>query len=173
MAKPLTATEVTFGDVTFRIGKLLPLEAKRVFMGHVRPLLRGALNAEVGEEKTTDPETGEGVNANQWKILLAAFTDAPQTHYDAISQALYQRIQFRRAGDDKFRPLGSDEEYAFQGLDMAHLLMLDARAFAVNFFGSFGVLLSEFQSLAPTLQSLMGRTHRTSSGSQSPAESSD
>ena len=32
--------EVTYEGVTFQFGKLLPQEAKRVFMGHVRPLFR-------------------------------------------------------------------------------------------------------------------------------------
>ena len=37
---------LTYGDVTFEIGKLLPMEAYDVFMRHVRPLLEGAASAE-------------------------------------------------------------------------------------------------------------------------------
>ena len=38
--------DVTYGDVTFRIGKLMSIEAKQVFMTHVRPLLEGALSVQ-------------------------------------------------------------------------------------------------------------------------------
>ena len=79
----LDAREVVFGDVTFKIGKLMPMEAKRVFLKDVRPLLRGALNAEVGDASSNGDGGGGG---GQWKILLAAFTDAPQNHYDAIQR---------------------------------------------------------------------------------------
>ena len=41
--------EVTFGETTFSIGKMLPVEAKKVFMEHVRPMLEGALGAQVSE----------------------------------------------------------------------------------------------------------------------------
>ena len=139
MNEPWEAREVRFGNVTFRIGKMLPLEAKRVFMHHVRPLLRGALNAE---------SNGTG----KWQILLAAFTDAPQEHYDAIVTALYGHITYTAPGVTTPTMLLGDEENAFKDLDMAHSLMLDGRAFYINFFESWDVVLSEFPSLKPALQ---------------------
>ena len=133
----LAEPEVTFGNTTFRISKLLPMEAKKLFMGHVRPMLRGALSANVQSE------------ADNWQMALAAFTDAPQEHYDAIAAALYRHITYQRA-DSQEPPmvLAGDEENAFQDLDMAHALLLDARAFIVNFRGSWAVLESEFPALA-------------------------
>ena len=135
MTTPLTSQDVQFGDVTFHIGKLLPMEAKRLFMGHVRPLLRGALSAEIKDD------------ADQWQIALAAFTDAPQEHYDAIQRALYAHITYRRPSDTTPLRLLGDEENAFKDLDMAHSISLDVRAFAVNFIGSFSVAMSELHHL--------------------------
>ena len=129
--------------VTFTVGKLLPMEAKKVFMEHVRPLLRGALGA-------GDIKAGEAT----WLMALAAFTDAPQLHYDAIVQSLYRHIVYKRA-DSSEAPseLAGDEENAFSDLDMAHILMLDVRAFIVNFRGSWRVVISEFPALDPESQS--------------------
>ena len=147
----LDAREVVFGDVTFKIGKLMPMEAKRVFLKDVRPLLRGALNAEVGDASSNGDGGGGG---GQWKILLAAFTDAPQDHYDAIQQSLYSHITYSTTGSNSPQRLLGDEENAFKDLDMAHSLMLDCRAFYVNFFSSWSVILSEFPPLNRALQSL-------------------
>ena len=145
----LDAREVVFGDVTFKIGKLMPMEAKRVFLKDVRPLLRGALNAEVG-----DLESSNGDGGGQWKILLAAFTDAPQEHYDAIVRSLYAHIKYATPGNNEPQCLLGDEENAFKDLDMAHSLMLDARAFFLTFSESWSVILSEYPSLKRAFQSL-------------------
>ena len=148
----LDAREVVFGDVTFQIGKLMPMEAKRVFLKDVRPLLRGALNAEVGDIASGNGDRGSG--GGEWKILLAAFTDAPQEHYDAIVRSLYARITYIEKGNNSPQELLGDEENAFKDLDMAHSLMLDARAFFLTFSESWSVILSEFPSLKRAFQSL-------------------
>lgn len=145
----ILAREFEMGGTTFQIGKLGPIEAKQLFMHHVRPLLRGALSAKTGAD------AGE---AGQWQMILAAFTDAPIEHYEAIVAKLYQQIVYRPKGEAQFMPLAGDAENAFKDLDMAHSLMLDARAFAVNFFGSWGVILSELKSLAPNFDPSKLRT---------------
>ena len=134
----LDQRDVTFKDVTFHITKLLPMQAKQLFMTHVRPLLRGALSAKT--------EGGEG-----WQLMLAAFTDAPQEHYDAVVAALYSVITYTTKTEKTPHRLLGDEENAFKDLDMAHSLILDGRAFYINFFGSFDVILSEF----PTARNLL------------------
>ena len=134
---PLDERTVTYGDVTFEIRKLLPVEAKRVFMAHVRPLLRGALSAQA--------PTGE--MAPEWALVLAAFTDAPQEHYDAIVRALYGNILYSSPAQSTPKRLLGDEEHAFKDLDMAHMILLDARAFIVNFSASWDVVQSEFPAL--------------------------
>ena len=72
--------EITYGDVTFKIGKLLPKEAKHAFMRHVRPLIEGALAA-----------SGDG---NLLQMALAVIAKAPQDHYDALMDILYRHITF-------------------------------------------------------------------------------
>lgn len=138
--EPLDAREITYGDTTFYFGKLLPMEAKRVFMRHVRPLLRGALSANVDDD------------GSQWKMLLAAFTDAPQEHYDTLVNVLYRLVEFTKNGQANKKPLLGDEEFAFENLDMVHMISVDVRAFAVNFFESWAVLKSEYPHLSKALQ---------------------
>ena len=153
---------VTYGDVTFRIRKLLPMPAKAVFMDHVRPLLRGALSADMPAKR---PGSGEDDVADvPWmKVALAAFTDAPGEHYKEIVKALYSKITYQRADMSKPMPLLNREDHAFQNLDMAHSLALDARAFIVNFSASFSVAASEFPHLAQVFQSLKQSTSTPSS----------
>ena len=130
--EPLDAREITFGDVTFRISKLLPMEAKHVFMHHVRPLLGGALEA---------PATTGG---DLWKLVLAGVTKLPQEHYDALSAALYKAVEYKTTAEPQFKKLAGDEAFAFQNLDWVYQVILDGRAFAVNFQPSWDVLVSEF-----------------------------
>ena len=126
-------TEIKLGETTFRIKKMLPIEAKRVFMNHVRPLLKGALSAQVNEEAQT------------WQILLAAFTDAPQEHYDALVQEMYRHIEYVQDGTTSV--LFRDEENAFKDLDMSDIIELDVMAFQENFQKSLTELGSKLQRL--------------------------
>ena len=142
---------ITWGDSTFEIRKLLPTEAKPLFIRHVRPLLRGALSAEAGPTGETEP----------WRIMLAAFADAPAEHYEAISKAMARSIVVTRAGEK--RVLAGNEEWAFQGLEGAHAVMLDARAFAVNFSGWFSVAAQAFPALAQVIASQNQETPTPSS----------
>ena len=146
---------ITWGETTFEIRKLLPTEAKPLFIRHVRPLLRGALSAEAGPNGDTEP----------WRIMLAAFTDAPSKHYEAISAAMARAIVVTR-GTEK-RALAGHEEWAWQGLETAHMVILDGRAFTVNFRESLDVFLSELPQLAQAFTSLTAETSTDSSATSS------
>ena len=148
MSGELTNREVVFGDVTFRIRKLLPMESKQVFIRHVRPLLKGALDVEITDIRDTN---------ESWKVMIAAFTGAPEEHYTALQNALYDQITYKRGKEAELRLRGNEED-AFRDLDMVHSISLDARAFAVNFFDSWGVAQSEFLSLAQDLIRLAPKT---------------
>ena len=139
---------VTWGEAQFTINKLLPTEAKAVFVHHVRPLLRGALSAEA---------PAGGGKTEMWRLMLSAFTDAPANHYDAISAAMAKTIQVRRGAETRF--LAGNEGWAFQDLEGAHAMALDGRAFLVNFREWLPVVLSEFPRLMqdfglPSLETL-------------------
>ena len=156
---------ITWGDSTFEIRKLLPTEAKPLFIRHVRPLLRGALSAEspgpppAGAEVATE---GGYLGATEtWRVILAAFTDAPAEHYEAVSHAMARSIVVTRKGEK--RPLASNEEWAFQGLEGAHMVMLDVRAFAINFKGWLDVAISGLPQLAQAFASLAPPTETPSS----------
>ena len=131
---------VTFGGSTFTINKMMPRDAKRVFLGHVRPLLSGLAKGELTKD------------SHDLQFLAALIANAPTEHIDGVTNAMYQRIFYARDGGDP-RRLAGDEDSAFQDMDMAHILMLDWRAFLVNFRGSWDVLQSEFPQVGQVLQS--------------------
>ena len=136
------SNEYSRNGVTFTIRKLLPMDSKRVFLKHVRPLVRGALSADAPK------------NANEsalWRIFLAAITDAPIDHYEMLMHYLYEHITFTYEGEKVPQVLRGNEELAFKDLDMAHILALEARAFAVNFQESWAVATSEFRKLTTDL----------------------
>ena len=114
---------------------MLPIEAKRVFIHNVRPLLGGI----------TRVKGGGDVGLPQ--IIVGTITEAPADQYDILVQKLYANIKYSTQEQPQFMPLARDEENAFKDLDMGHLLALEVRAFHVNFQRSYGVLLSEFPQL--------------------------
>ena len=132
----LKEREVTYGDVTFHIGKLMPFKAKAVFMAHVRPLLQGV------KEVYPSGDTSLVI----WQMIVAAVTGAPQNHYDALMRILYKEITYTTTEMTTPTALLGDEENAFKDLEMGHILLLDARAFVVNFFESWAVVESTLQS---------------------------
>ena len=155
MPEPMDAREVTFtnetddgrmASVSFQIGKMLPIEAKRVFIHNVRPLLGGI----------TRVKGGGDVGLPQ--IIVGTITEAPADQYDILVQKLYANIKYSTQEQPQFMPLARDEENAFKDLDMGHLLALEVRAFHVNFQRSYGVLLSEFPQLQWALQQLSPTT---------------
>lgn len=153
---------VTFGEATFEIRKLLPTESKKLFIHNVRPLLGGALTAEIPKD-STDVSTGI-------KLLLAAFANAPADHYDMISRAMSHSIQVTRGSET--RMLAGQEAWAFQDLEGAHAMMVDVRAFTVNFFGWWDVLTSEFPQLL-TIQNQLSPPTPTLSSQPSSQPDSD
>ena len=96
-------------------------------------------------------------------MILGIVAKAPQTHYDAVMRALYQHVYYTSPDQVQPQRLAGDEERAFANLDMAHLLLVDARAFAVNFHESWDVLQSQFPSLNRIIQSLPQETLTPSS----------
>ena len=149
MNLPELEHEVTFGEVSFSIKKLMPMEAKEVFVGHVRPLLRG-LNAEMPNSQEVASKGEDFKMMLGFKMMLAAFTEAPEAHYKAIVKAMSKRITFTSPSNKSPLTLAGNEELAFKDLDMAHILLLEGRAFGVNFFGSCSILFEEFMRLFPS-----------------------
>ena len=150
-----------FDGASFQIQKLLPGEAMRLFIHHVRPLLAGAAKANVSGED----------NANQAiiKLMINAFTEAPADHYDHISRTMAQLIVVER--EDGKRKLAGNESWAFQGLTGAHMIMVDIKAFQVNFTEWWDVLISEFPSLGALAENINMPTSIPSSPPSSTAES--
>ena len=66
---------LTYGDVTFEIGKMLPMESYDVFMRHVRPLLEGAASVSVD---------GGGLG-----LIAGILAKAPYDHVEAVRSTRY------------------------------------------------------------------------------------
>ena len=154
---------LSFDGATFRITKLLPVDSKRLFIHHVRPLLSGAAKAKMSE--------GEGGTGIALKMMVSAFTQAPSDHYDHISRTMARRIEVQREDGKKF--LAGNESWAFQGLSGAHALAVDMKAFTVNFTEWWDVLTQEFPYLLTLMESIGMPTSTLSSLSSSTPESGD
>ena len=119
--------EVTYGETTFYIGKLLPMDSYTIFLNHILPVIGKVLGS------NADSDFGLSV--------------IPQKHYKPIVAELRKHITFTSANQMTPAKVAGDEELAFRGLEPAHILLLETRAFAVNFSGSWDVLHSEFPRL--------------------------
>ena len=163
MVEPMEAKEFTFtnvkddgsvAEVTFRVAQLLPREAKRMIIHDLRPLFGGSTRM-------------QGAAAEGWQAVVATITEAPAEKYDAIMARLYRSIQYSTPQEPHFKPLAGDEDRAFMDLDAGHILALEGRAFYLNFFRSWGVLLSEFPFLRGVFDRLNQRMSTPSSGTPS------
>ena len=106
-----------------------------------------------------------------WKLIAAAFINAPYEHYLAISTAMSRSISVRRGQET--RVLQGNEEWAFQGLEGAHAMILDARAFMVNYRPFLPVVMSEIPDLARAFGSNMPSMSMNTSQTSSPSPNSD
>lgn len=142
--------EVTYGDVTFTFGKMLPMEAKEVFMDHITPMLEGLASADIKE--------GVGNEVAGLQMIVGLISKAPRDHYRALVRALYPHITYTSPNQQAPQRLSANAENAFKDLDMTHILLVEARAFWVNFRGSWDVLQSEFPSLKLVIQAYLSET---------------
>lgn len=132
--------EITIRGVDFKINKMLPVPAEDLLIRHVRPLMGGAMSAET-----------DGSDSGGWKLLLAAFANAPYDHYVAVRDAMFRCVEYRRKDNPAWRVLSGDMEAAFVGLLPVHITQIAVEAFAENFTESY----SELQSLLPRLITAM------------------
>ena len=139
--------EVTYGDVTFHIGKLLPEESKQVFMTHVRPLLEGALSA------NTEGESGMFLS-----MVIGVISKAPQQHIDALENVLFQQVTYTSPNQATPVRLSGDTALAFKDLEGVHILLVLGRACIVNFQGWWDVLQLEFPPLNRAIAQLRSPT---------------
>lgn len=148
---PQDEKTVTWGEAQFTINKMLPMEAKAIFVEHVQPLMHQVMRLldEVqgdGDEEDVQFVVSDAVlGKRMMKRAAMIFSALPPKHYRTISVAMSKSIQVRRGSETRF--LAGNEEWAFQGLEGAHAIMLDGRAFLINFTGWLPVILSEFPSL--------------------------
>lgn len=148
-----------FGETRFVINKLLPLEAKHLFVHNVRPLLKGLSELKLNEDGTSFENTTEAI--------ISAFTDAPAEHYDVISHVMAKAIQATRGKETRFLHQTGAKEWAFQGLEGAHAMLVDVRAFTINFIGWLDVIKLEFPQIASLQETFNSPTSTPSSETSS------
>ena len=110
---------LTYGDVTFEIGKMLPMEAYEVFMRHVRPLLEGAAS----------------VNADGGGLSLIAgiLSKAPYDHVEAVRTALFRLVWFNSSATTQKMMLSGNEELAFKDLTGGHVAVVVGQGVSYKF----------------------------------------
>ena len=164
----LDARHIVIEGKNFYLKKMGPMEAERLFISHVRPLLGGLLEAEVGD--------GEGLAI--WKLAVALVTKAPEEHYWPLRAKLLENVLFEPphaagTGPPQQLPVSSNPHTALDGLDMVHTLELVVRSFIVNFFGSWDALKSRFPQAQTLEDGLISSTPTPSSQTPSRPSSVD
>lgn len=141
--------EITYNGTTFYIGKMLGQDAKELFVFHLLPCLSGAVNV----------PSGGGVT----EMAIGFLSGIPREHYQPLVNKLYEHIDFTREDRPTRIKVAKDRDSAFKDLEAAHILMLEARALAVNFSKSWDVVSSEFPRLNLIMQQLASSTLTPSS----------
>lgn len=141
MAEPLDAQEVTLGDTTFQIRKLLPMEAFRLFEV-IRPALQDALR--VQWPLSSDNEQ------NRIAMYVAFAATIPPDIVETARRQCFKHVFYKAHDAPTPQPLESQEDMAFKNLEAVHIYEVLVRSLYLNFVESWGVL----KSLLPQLEQL-------------------
>lgn len=130
LADQLDQREVVIDGTTYRIEKLLPMEAYRVL--EVMRRVAGPILAGLPK--------GSSVGV----ILGRIMGQVPPETVETVRVALFKNVRFSNDRTKQtFRPLHPDEAMAFS--DPVHVYEILVRAMAVNFTASFRAAASRFQ----------------------------
>ncbi len=127
---------VTLGGTTFKIQKLLPMEAYQAFE---------MIRAELGE-KLGRYETEEGQTLTVPDIILAILKLAPEK-VDEVRRALFAGVTFTNERAETPMRLAGDENMAFEKLEPIDIYEVFVRCLAINFTGSLTAVLSKVEGL--------------------------
>ena len=134
----LTDQEFQLGEVRFQVRKLLPMESYRVL-----ETIRGSLGSIA--------KAGLADNADQWQLGATIISGLPPDTVEQVRQVLFGEVLFTCPEQTSPVRLAGSEELAFKGLEPVHVYEVLARAFTVNFQGSWDAL----SSLLPFLDRLI------------------
>ena len=137
LATSLDEREIVIGETTFRIAKLLPMDAFAVL-----ELIREAL----GERLASLDADAQTPSTAIVSIVLAL----PRETVEAVRTRLFRSVTFTNRMARTARPLHPDEAMAFQGLDPIAIYEVLIRSFAINFFDSFRGLRSRIPAAEST-----------------------
>ena len=143
--------EVSHGKTTFRIGKLLAMEAWAV-----KEILRPALLDGVDDKFSanvfgvTSLVNSMGMPVDNVRIWLStAIARLPSLTVERIRVALFRHVYFTTTDTHPTQtPLYKNEAAAFDGLEFYHVDEVLLRAACVNFTESFSAMTSLLTSLA-------------------------
>lgn len=129
----IQAAEFDLGDRQWRIKKLLPGEAKLILIHHVLPMFNDA-----GDIDSSLPAAA---------IAFRVISSAKPEHYEALSATFLRHCIQVRNDAGQFVGLATDYEDATKNLLPIELILLDVRAFCVNFGESVSKVVEEFQRM--------------------------
>ena len=125
-AESFTAQDVTYGDLSVRINRLMPQESYRLFEV-LRPEIGRAVSA---------------VNTGDSKLNIASFVAivgvlSPEA-VEVARKRMFERVFFTRPNSHpSATQLLANEDAAFEGLSAFHIYDLLLRCFTVNFLDSW------------------------------------
>ena len=93
------------------------------------------------------PSVGMGITAILGKglpttTILAMVLNLPKNTFSNIKSKLFQNVSFTNTNMKSPTILAGNEDVAFNGLEALDIYQIFFRAFVVNFFSQFNVLLS-------------------------------
>ena len=152
LGEGLAAREVTFGDVTFRFGKLLAEEGFELFE-QLRPGLSPALQKiELTPDlfEGTEEEIKKKVLGFIFRLALQVFATLPPEIVKIAKTPLFRQVTFKSPADKRVLVLAGNTALAFKDLEPIHIYQVIVRAFWVNFRSSFSDLEFLMGSENPT-----------------------
>ena len=126
-----TETSFSIGNVQFAIEKLLPMEAFAV-LEEIREAVGGRIS------ESSDKTSTQALIAS---VLLSI----PPTAVKSVMVKVFAGVEYKNESTDRFLPLapaGKIDDSGLEGLEGINIYELLARALAVNFFLSFGGVMS-------------------------------
>ena len=136
-AKKLNESEVTITSgeysTNFKINKLLAMDAFDL-LEDIRPSVGMGITAILGKGLPTT-------------TILAMILNLPKNTFSNIKSKLFQGVSFTNTNMKSPTILAGNEDVAFNGLEALDIYQIFFRAFVVNFFSQFNVLLSHIAPL--------------------------
>lgn len=133
--------EVTIGGTTFRITKLLPMEAFDT-LEILREAIGGRAAGMIAGMTLAQGDSSAAVINRAVGTLIGVLIAVPAAELKEVRNQLFAQVSFTNGTAQTPQPVAGNEGMAFQGLEAVHVYELLLRAFVVNFTESWDAIAS-------------------------------